>query len=143
MFCNLNNWGHPLWCILHLLSMLINMKDIEKMKILLENLQYLIPCNKCKKNYKIKLQKYLKNGDEWRETVLNHKKILIYSLIIMHQQINIENNKKRSSVHEYYKYWLSRRNKKRLLEIYLNNLKLCTNVPRELIFYIENISIIE
>ena len=142
MFCNLNDWGNPLWSTLHLLTILIDMENIENMKILLNNLQYLLPCYKCRNNYKKKMEKYLKNGNEWREPLLNHKKILIYSLIVIHQQINIENNKERYSVHEYYKYWLNKKNKKNLLAIYIYNLKLCSNVPKELIFYIENIKLI-
>ena len=144
MQCDINNWGHPLWCIIHLLTILMKMQDnnIEKMKIFLEKLKYLLPCKKCRIHYEIQMIKYLKNNGEWRKEIIYNKKILIYCMIIIHQKVNIQNNKKRYSVHYYYKYWIKRKNKKRLLDIYLKNLKLCKNVPEELFVHIDNIELI-
>ena len=143
MICNRKNWGNPLWCILHLLTILIDMESIENMKMLLEDLQHLIPCQKCRYNYKIKLKKYLKNGELWKDIIFKHKKILIYSLIIIHEEINIDNNKKSDSIQQHYKFWLNRKNKKKLLEIYIQNLKLCANIDKNLILQIENIKTID
>ena len=144
MQCDINNWGHPLWCIIHLLTILMkkNENNIEKMKIFLENLKYLLPCPKCRKHYEIQMEKYLKNKNEWRKEIIYNKKILIYCMIIMHQQINIQNNKKKYNIHYHYKYWLTRKNKKNLLNIYIKNLKLCSNVSKELFLHINNIELL-
>ena len=111
--------------------------------IFLFHLQYLLPCSKCRKNYKIKLNKYLKNKGIWKSTIFKYKKILMFALIIIHEHINIENNKKSDSIHEHYKFWLNIKNKKKLLEIYIQNLKLCTNIDKNLILQIRNIKTID
>ena len=37
--------------------------NIEKIKIFLENLKYLLPCKKCRIHYEIQMIKYLKNRE--------------------------------------------------------------------------------
>ena len=143
MFCNINNWGHPLWCIIHIISYLMDMNsnNVDKMIIFLDRLQYIIPCQYCQNHYVKNINEYLKINGKWNKKILHNKKILIYSLIIIHQSININNNKNNHSVHYYYNFWEKKKNKKTLLKKYINNLRLCENINEEIYNNINNIQI--
>lgn len=145
MICNTNNWGPPLWGIIHLLTILVSMekKNIEKLKKFLESLQYLLPCQFCRDHYIENVNIYLKNGNKWRKEIFSNKKIIIYCMIILHQRVNIQNNKNIYSIHHYYNYWINKKLKKKYLKIYINKLKMCNNIPPDIFYLIDNIKIID
>ena len=145
MICNTNNWGPPLWGIIHLLTILVYMekKNIEKLKKFLESLQYLLPCQYCRDHYIENFNIYLKNGTEWRKEIFSSKKIIIYCMIILHQKVNIQNNKNIYSIHHYYNYWMNKKFKKKHLKIYINKLKMCNNIPPDIFSLIDKVKIMD
>ena len=144
MLCGINNWGPSLWYVIHLLTILVSMdeKNINTFKIFLESLKYLLPCGYCRMHYTQNLNYYLMDNNKWREEIFSDKKILIYSMIVMHQKVNIQNNKNEHSVHYYYNYWIHKKNKKYTLELYIKNLEMCQNVPKSLLTIIKHINLI-
>ena len=89
---NQNIWGSHLWFSLHTISFNYPTKptndDKEKYKLFFETLQYVIPCNICKKNYIRHLQEHPITNH------LNSKKDLVYWVIDMHNMVNAEIGKK-------------------------------------------------
>lgn len=89
---NQNIWGPHLWFSLHTISFNYPLKptDIEKKYYydFFNNLQEVIPCSVCKKNYKRHLNEHpIKN-------YLNTRKNLVYWVIDMHNMVNGEIGKK-------------------------------------------------
>lgn len=142
--CDVNRWGHPLWCIIHILTCSIKMEsnNLENFKFFLDKLQVLIPCIYCRQHYKININRFLKNNNHWKNEIFQNQKLLIYSLIIIHRQINIDNNVIIKSNQYYYDYWNNKKNKQKILTIYKHNLKLCQNISEEVLILIDNINII-
>lgn len=89
---NQNIWGPHLWFSLHTMSFNypLNPSDEEKQNYLnfFTNLQEVIPCSVCKKNYKRHLNEHpIKD-------YLDTKKSLVYWVIDMHNMVNAEIGKK-------------------------------------------------
>lgn len=89
---NQNIWGPHLWFSLHTISFNYPLKptNIEKKNYydFFMNLQEVIPCSVCKKNYKRHLNEHpIKQS-------LNTRKDLVYWLIDMHNMVNGEIGKK-------------------------------------------------
>ena len=143
MICGINDWGPLLWHIIHLLTILATMdkKNINIFKIFLKSLKYLLPCGYCRIHYIQNLNSYLINNNHWREGIFSERKNLIYSMILMHQKVNIQNNKNNHSIHYYYHYWLQKKKKKYILKLYIKNLEMCQNVPKNLLNIIKHIKL--
>ena len=105
-------------------------------------MQVLIPCVYYRQHYKININRFLKNNNHWKNEIFQNQKLLIYSLIIIHRQINIDNNVIIKSNQYYYDYWNNKKNKQKILTIYKHNLKLCQNISEEVLILIDNINII-
>jgi len=89
---NQNIWGPHLWFSLHTMSFNYPLKPSEKdkdeYKSFFINLQYVIPCSVCKKNYIRHLNEHpIKD-------YLNTRKFLVYWVIDMHNMVNAEIGKK-------------------------------------------------
>lgn len=85
-------WGPGAWLFLHSITLAYpdnpTQKDKENYKNFFETLKYVIPCKKCSYNY----SKNIKDNN-----ILNHldsKVSLVKWLVNIHNQVNIENNKK-------------------------------------------------
>jgi len=89
---NQNIWGSHLWFSLHTMSFNYplepNNEDKESYKRFFINLQDVIPCSVCKKNYKRHLKEHPINN------FLNNRKDLVYWVIDMHNMVNGEIGKK-------------------------------------------------
>jgi hypothetical protein len=89
---NQNIWGPHLWFSLHTISFNYPIKpsekDKEEYKLFFKNLQDVIPCSVCKKNYKRHLNEHP------IEDYLNSRKLLVYWVIDMHNMVNAEIGKK-------------------------------------------------
>ena len=89
---NQNIWGPHLWFSLHTISFNYPLKpsekDKEEYKLFFKNLQEVIPCSVCKKNYKRHLNEHP------IEDYLNSRKLLVYWVIDMHNMVNAEIGKK-------------------------------------------------
>jgi len=89
---NQNIWGPHLWFSLHTISFNYPLKPTEEDKTnyfnFFSNLQEVIPCSVCKKNYKRHLKEHpIKD-------FLDTKKSLVYWVIDMHNMVNAEIGKK-------------------------------------------------
>jgi hypothetical protein len=85
-------WGPPCWTFLHSVSFDYpnNPSQVEKnmYKTFFNTLQYILPCEKCRQNYKIHIQKYP------IDNYLNSKDSLVNWLVKIHNEVNIVNNKR-------------------------------------------------
>jgi hypothetical protein len=89
---NQNIWGPHLWFSLHTISFNYPLKptieDKNNYKNFFLNLQEVIPCSVCKKNYKRHLNEHP------LEDYLDNRKSLVYWVIDMHNMVNAEIGKK-------------------------------------------------
>lgn len=89
---NQNIWGPHLWFSLHTISFNYPLKptleDKEYYKNFFNNLQYVIPCSVCQKNYKRHIKEHPINN------FLYSRKALVYWVIDMHNMVNGEIGKK-------------------------------------------------
>ena len=89
---NQNIWGPHLWFSLHSISFNYPLKptieDKNNYKNFFLNLQEVIPCSVCKKNYKRHLNEHP------IQDYLGNRKSLVYWLIDMHNMVNVEIGKK-------------------------------------------------
>ena len=89
---NQNIWGSHLWFSLHTMSFNYPLKptteDKNNCKNYFINLQEVIPCSVCKKNYKRHLNEHP------IENFLDNRKSLVYWVIDMHNMVNAEIGKK-------------------------------------------------
>ncbi len=98
-------WGPHAWIFLH--SITFNYPNNptnetkKHYKIFFESLQYVLPCDNCKNNYKKKLITFKIDDD-----VLSCRKNLIKWLIKIHNEVNKSNNKRIMSNDEVLKYYV-------------------------------------
>ena len=89
---NQNIWGPHLWFSLHTISfnypLSPSLEDKNNYKNFFLNLQEVIPCSVCKKNYKRHLNEHP------LEDYLDNRKTLVYWVIDMHNMVNAEIGKK-------------------------------------------------
>jgi hypothetical protein len=89
---NQNIWGPHLWFSLHTISFNYPLEptedDKEKYNNFYLNLQHVIPCSVCKKNYQRHLKEHPLNN------YLTNRKKLVYWVIDMHNMVNSEIGKK-------------------------------------------------
>jgi hypothetical protein len=89
---NQNIWGSHLWFSLHTMSFNYPLKptieDRNNYKNFFINLQEVIPCSVCKKNYKRHLNEHP------IENFLDNRKSFVYWVIDMHNMVNAEIGKK-------------------------------------------------
>jgi hypothetical protein len=89
---NQNIWGSHLWFSLHTITFNYPIEptttDKEEYKQFFINLQNVIPCSVCKKNYKRHINEHP------IDNFLNNRKDLVYWLIDMHNMVNGEIGKK-------------------------------------------------
>ena len=89
---NQNIWGPHLWFSLHTISFNYplepSIKDKEYYLNFFLNMQEVIPCSVCKKNYKRHLKEHP------IENYLDNRKSLVYWVIDMHNMVNAEIGKK-------------------------------------------------
>lgn len=95
---NQNIWGPHMWITLHTISFNYPDNPVQEDKIhmtnFLNNLQYIIPCSVCKKNYKRHLKEVpFKNK-------LNNRNDFIKWMIDLHNYVNIETGKRLYSYNE-------------------------------------------
>ena len=111
---NQNIWGPHLWFSLHTMSFNYPLEpsNIDKInyKNFFINLQEVIPCSVCKKNYKRHLNEHpLKD-------YLKNRKTLVYWVIDMHNMVNVEIGKKIYSYDKVIKKYEDVYKKKIILE---------------------------
>lgn len=89
---NQNIWGPHLWFSLHTISFTYPLKptnlDKKHFKQLFEDLQNVIPCSVCKKNY---IRHLIENPIDPH---LNSRKDFVYWVIDIHNMVNAETGKK-------------------------------------------------
>jgi predicted neutral ceramidase superfamily lipid hydrolase len=89
---NQNIWGPHLWFSLHTISFTYPLKptnlDKKNFKQLFEDLQHVIPCSVCKKNY---IRHLIENPIDPH---LNSRKDIVYWVIDIHNMVNAETGKK-------------------------------------------------
>lgn len=89
---NPNVWGKHAWFFLHSITLAYpqcpSEEDKKNIKNFFENLHLVLPCPKCKINYKAHLDKTPLTDD-----ILSSKYKLISWLINIHNQVNIMNGK--------------------------------------------------
>lgn len=104
-------WGEHAWIFLHSITLAYpkypTKDDKENMKNFIYSLQFILPCNKCKKNFSDHLIKY-----PLTDTILSSKETLVKWLHNLHNIVNIQNNKKTISYYEMLKKYDDLYNKK-------------------------------
>jgi hypothetical protein len=94
-------WGPGGWTFLHSITMNYPKKPTEKDKKMyyhfFKNLEYVIPCEKCKVNYSRNLQTYP------IEHALDTRESFIRWLIQIHNEVNKESGKRQYSYEEVIK----------------------------------------
>lgn len=129
---NQNIWGPHLWFSLHTISFNYPIKpsekDKEEYKLFFNNLQEVIPCSVCKKNYKRHLKEHP------IEDYLNSRKLLVYWVIDMHNMVNAEIGKKILSYDIVLKKYEDVYKKKILLDDY-EIIKKSNNIDYNKIIY--------
>jgi hypothetical protein len=89
---NQNIWGPHLWFSLHTISFAYPLKpkdeDKKNYQEFFTQLQHVIPCSVCKKNYKRHLQEFPVNNH------LNSRKDIVYWVIDLHNMVNSETGKR-------------------------------------------------
>lgn len=89
---NQNIWGPHLWFSLHTISFTYPLKpkdsDKANYKSFFTELQHVIPCSVCKKNYIRHLKEFPVNEH------LNSRKDIVYWVIDLHNMVNSENGKR-------------------------------------------------
>jgi hypothetical protein len=130
---NQNIWGPHLWFSLHTISFNYPIKptekDKEEYKLFFKNLQEVIPCSVCKKNYKRHLNEHP------IEDYLNSRKLLVYWVIDMHNMVNAEIGKKILSYDIVLKKYEDVYKKKILLDDYEITKKSSNNIDYNKIVY--------
>jgi hypothetical protein len=89
---NQNIWGPHLWFSLHTISFTYPLKpkdeDKKNYNEFFTQLQHVIPCSICKKNYKRHLQEFPVNNH------LDSRKDIVYWVIDLHNMVNSETGKR-------------------------------------------------
>lgn len=89
---NQNVWGPHLWFSLHTISFTYPLKpkdsDKANYKAFFTELQHVIPCSVCKKNYIRHLKEFPVNEH------LNNRKDIVYWVIDLHNMVNSETGKR-------------------------------------------------
>lgn len=89
---NQNVWGPHLWFSLHTISFTYPLKpkdsDKANYKSFFTELQHVIPCSICKKNYMRHLKEFPVNEH------LNNRKDIVYWVIDLHNMVNSETGKR-------------------------------------------------
>ncbi len=98
---NQNIWGPHLWFSLHTISFTYPLKpkdnDKANYKAFFTELQHVIPCSVCKKNYIRHLKEFPVNDH------LNSRKDIVYWVIDLHNMVNSETGKRVLSYEEALK----------------------------------------
>ena len=104
-------WGPPAWIFLHTITANYpenpTMDVKNKHKEFFTNLQYVLPCNKCRTHYKKHLEKFPISTD-----VLNKKENFVEWLINIHNEVNKLNGKKLLTKQAAVDHFLSLNNEK-------------------------------
>ena len=116
---NQNIWGPHLWFSLHTISFTYPIKpsrdDKSNYKNFFINLQNMIPCSICKKNYKRHLKEHP------IDNFLDNRRLLVYWVIDMHNMVNGEIGKKILSYDTVIKKYESVYKKKIIFEKNISN----------------------
>ncbi len=136
---NQNIWGPHLWFSLHTISFNYPLKpkdeDKENYKSFFIQLQHIIPCSVCKKNYKRHLQEFPVNDH------LNSRKDIVYWVIDLHNMVNSETGKRVISYKDAIKRYEDVYKKEIILEIKDESKeKKCEddNCDNDILFKIDN-----
>ena len=110
---NQNLWGPKFWFTLHTITFEYPLnpsnKDKEVYYCLFNNLQYMLPCSVCRKNYTNNLKELpLINN-------LNSRRDLVYWLIDIHNKVNTETGKRIYNYDEVINNYQKLLNKKIIL----------------------------
>ncbi len=112
---NQNIWGPHLWFSLHTISFTypLRPKDSDKAnyKAFFTELQHVIPCSVCKKNYKRHLQEFPVNNH------LHSRKDIVYWVIDLHNMVNSETGKRVLSYEDAIKRYEDAYKKKIVLTV--------------------------
>ncbi len=112
---NQNIWGPHLWFSLHTISFTYPLKpkddDKENYKNFFTELQHVIPCSVCKKNYIRHLKEFPVNEH------LNSRKDIVYWVIDLHNMVNSETGKRVLSYDEALKRYADVYKKKIILTL--------------------------
>ncbi len=110
---NQNIWGPHLWFSLHTISFTYPLKpkdsDKANYKSFFTELQHVIPCSVCKKNYIRHLKEFPVNEH------LNNRKDIVYWVIDLHNMVNSETGKRVLSYEEALKRYADVYKKKIIL----------------------------
>lgn len=111
---NQNIWGPHLWFSLHTISFQYPLKpkeeDVEQYKSFFIQLQHVIPCSICKKNYKRHLKEFPVDNH------LKSRKDIVYWVIDLHNMVNSETGKRVISYEDAIKRYEDAYKKKIILD---------------------------
>ena len=109
---NQNIWGPHFWFMLHTISFNYPLyptnKDKRHYKTFIDSLQYVLPCGKCRKNFRRNLREM--------PPILTSRKAFVYWLIDFHNEVNSMTGKKRMSTLRVIELYEKKLNKKLVLE---------------------------
>jgi hypothetical protein len=80
-------WGKSGWIFLFSIALTYEIENKDFYKNFFISIQNILPCNKCRKNYK-------KHLNDLNDTVFNNKENLLYWLLNIKNEIAIENKQK-------------------------------------------------
>lgn len=94
-------WGPSTWIFLHSITYSYPERPSETTKLeymqFLEQLKYILPCEKCRMHYTENIQK--------NPPKLDNRESFVEWMIDLHNQVNIQNNKKKLSYEEVHKIY--------------------------------------
>jgi len=94
-----SHWGNSLWSYIHTIS---SLNDTQLVKEILQNIQYIIPCNTCKPHYK----EYLLLMDDYIKKYNNIP--LFYWSVDIHNKVNSRTGKRIITYEEAINKWLNK-----------------------------------
>jgi hypothetical protein len=106
MLISKNHWGTFIWSYLHTISIFCD-KEVPKVefyriKNLLKNIKYIIPCQTCKEEY----SKYIPTLNAIKYSLFLKDKMILFKWgFIVHNKVNQKLNKKIFKYEEAIKKW--------------------------------------
>lgn len=95
------HWGHFLWAFIHTICIVDHMSELQTIKLKLENLVNIIPCEKCKLDYSNEINSY-----EFKMLDLTSDSLILFKWSVeFHNKVNTKLGKELIQLEEAIQIW--------------------------------------
>jgi hypothetical protein len=95
------HWGHFLWAFIHTICIIDYMSELQTIKLKLENIVNIIPCEKCKLEYSNEI-----NSNEFKMLDLTSDPLILFKWSVeFHNKVNTKLGKNIIFLEEAIKIW--------------------------------------